>query len=134
MLDPTCIIPIMAQVNDLFNDGKTADVATVAGAAGVNEAAVDFLLRKLADRGLLNRIQSGDSEDKMHFAPARPADRIALDDLVNIAQDVCGQPDGQSPAWSLVHDLRESQRKAMAGQSLANLKKHANPTPDPDIG
>lgn len=129
MLDPTCVIPIMAQVSDLFNDGKTADVATVAGAAGVNEAAVEFLLRKLADRGLLNRIQGDETEQRVHFAPARPADRIALDDLVSVAQDVCGQPDRQSPAWSLVHDLRESQRRAMAGQSLATIRR-ATPPPE----
>lgn len=116
-LDPTSLISIVAEVGRQFAHGRTAESSRVAEVLGIDESAVSRGLEQLSRAGMI--YARGDL-DGDQYALARPAEQIALGDVLLLGYQLLGNlRPGAEPA--AVFELRQAQVAAARGRTLADV-------------
>lgn len=130
LLDATWLIPVAAHVAADFAEGKQTQADKAATALQLPPHTVRKLLRALVDAQLVHRLGEGDNETAT-YTLARPADRIAVADVLDAASSLMpAAPDGEdaatpdAPAWQLAHQLQTQHHDRATGQTLAQLTVH----------
>lgn len=126
LIDSQWVIPILTAVGRRFADGGTTTSRDLASTLDLPPRAVDRLTVRLIDAGLLHRVMWGDDDGDAGLTLAKPPTRINLADLVDLCRRLAmgdaGDAGDAARADSRVLDvLTEAQRKAVAGQTLADL-------------
>ncbi len=129
-IDPTSLVSILAAVGRRFAAGRPASGSKVAEDLGMDESAVSRGLEHLANAGVIHEVGPGTSGDG--YALSRPAERIALPDVLLLGYQLLGtiRPAAE-PA--MVIALREAQLAAAKGRTLADVIG-ALPGAKPPIG
>ncbi len=117
-LEPARMLVIAQVVGADFGAGKRPDIERLAGATDLPEPALRAALASLVERGVLVQLtESGPRASPVErFTLARPADRIALADVLAAAHDLAGPP-----RHALTQQLRSAERAALGERTLADL-------------
>ena len=122
MADPRWLIPIMTRIGTAFAHSRSIDSQQLAQELRLPIRTVVQMGQKLQEAGLLHQVQRGD-EQSAGYTLARPPDRIAIADLIDLAGAL--QPDGDAkrsqPEWAMLDRLTQAQRAAVGDQTLASL-------------
>ncbi|MEO1008136.1 MAG: YhjD/YihY/BrkB family envelope integrity protein [Planctomycetota bacterium] len=131
---PGVLIDAAAVVARRFQDGKAASTAEVAGELGIRARQADRLLDVLAKAGFVREVD----EDIQGVTLARPADRIQLKDLLDLARTLARIGERQDSASG---EILTAAEQALGGATLAerisgpdsaeSAKDEACPTDDP---
>ncbi|HMN97630.1 MAG TPA: YhjD/YihY/BrkB family envelope integrity protein [Phycisphaerales bacterium] len=116
LVDPASVLLVMQAVAGRFAQGKSAEAATLAEATGLPVGAVERMLDRLVERGLLHRV----GEDHDEVTLARPADSIGADELIRVGWELADDAGGPRDV-PLVGRLREAQASLASGSTLASL-------------
>lgn len=114
--DPDWMLPIMCEVGNSFDKGSVLDHQTLASQIGLTTRTVDELVTHLLDANLLRQVTRPDTHPGLTLA--RPADKIALVEILDLAQRVC--PPQRHPAWTTFSGLKKAERQAALGKTLAD--------------
>lgn len=124
VMDPALVLPMLRVVVERFERGEATDVRHIMEQASINEPAIELVLSRLVEQGVLHRIEPN---ERPTFALARPADRITLTEVVEAAQNLLGTQDAIGEDWELVSRLRQAQLRAVRDQTLADLRSNGKP-------
>ena len=118
LIDPLVMLAIAKAVQECFVEGKPCSVEMVASKARLDRSQANNLLDALTNAGITNRVYEGES--LVGWAPARPADRIGLDEILRAAHGVdgfriSGADDGVPAA------IKEAASGVCKGMTLADL-------------
>ncbi len=119
-LDSTSAVVLVRVVADRFEQGKTTTAVQGADELGMAEAAVEVLLRKLADADLLRRVD--DEDERGAFTLARPASELQVADVLSVGQ-MLARVSSPTGAWRSAETVLEAQLGAVSGQTIASLRK-----------
>lgn len=121
LLDSTALVRVMAVVAERFARGDSTDHAHAAKSTGIDDHTVSLMLERLAKAGLIRRVS--DEEQEGSYTLARPPERIALEDILLVAEDAAATQDQAPPdgaASRLLRQFNEARRRAAEGKSLAD--------------
>jgi len=116
IVDPTALLGVMGFVAQRFREGRAALPREIADDLGLPDAAVDSMLARLGDAGLLHRLE----REHVAVTLARPPESISADRLIQIGFELVdeGRPERRTP---LVERLRAAQREVASRATLATL-------------
>lgn len=114
--DPDWMLPIMCEVGNSFEDGIVLDHQTLSNRIGLSTRTIHELVSHLLEANLLRQVNLTDTQ--VGFTLARPADKINLVEILDLAQGVC--PPHKHPAWKTFSSLKEAERQAAEGKTLAD--------------
>lgn len=114
--DPDWMLPIMCEVGNSFDDGIVLDHQSLSNRIGLSTRTVHELASHLIDANLLRQVNQTDTN--VGLTLARPADKITLVEILDLAQRVC--PPHRHPAWKTFSSLKEAERQAAEGKTLAD--------------
>lgn len=132
LVDPACILGILATLAERFKQGKCAELTELEKLVGVKKPIVTAMLDRLVEASILHRVEGRNGQPA--FALARPADEIRVADALDLGQHMAAGPDDNA-ACGLVGRLRAAQRDAASAMTIAQLvpAPHA-PAPVAAIG
>ncbi len=113
--DPDWMLPIMCEVGRAFDEGKPINQQDLADRIGLSSRIVHELTGQLVEAEMLRRIAG--AEDDLTLA--RPAERIEIVDILNLAHHL--RPTNDHPAWKALANLKQAERDAAVGKTLADL-------------
>lgn len=113
--DPDWMLPIMCEVGRSFGDGRPIKQQALADQIGLSSREVHEMTDQLIEAQMLRRIAGG--EDALTLA--RPAEAIRIVDILNLAHHA--RPTNDHPAWKALANLKQAERDAAAGKTLADL-------------
>ena len=114
--DPDWMLPIMCEVGNSFEDGIVLDHQTLSTRIGLSTRTVHELVDHLLEANLLRQVTRTDTHPGLTLA--RPADKITLVEILDLAQSVC--PPHRHPAWKTFASLKDAERLAAGGKTLAD--------------
>ncbi len=117
MIDPGYVMVMMRVLAQRFDEGGTAEVGELAGAAGLPVPLVDKVVEALVAAKLLHRL----AEPEGGIALARPPEAITVDALLAIAHRLVQRPVDDPRTAELLEGLQRVQREHAAGLTLAGL-------------
>lgn len=118
VVDPGMIVMLMQHVAHLFERGQTANTETMARATKLSEAVTERMVNRLVEANMLRRLGETDHQVVL----ARPAEAIAIKELLEIAYSAVDRELGRQPeATQLLKLLRDAQTVAVADTSLQSL-------------
>lgn len=118
LVDPLMLVQVAVEVAGAFVAGRTAAVADVAKAIGLDEMTSLAMLVRLDEAGVLHRVPEG--QEREAFALARPASEISAMELLDLAGRMAGGH-AEELETERFGTLRRAQQEAAAGMSLADL-------------
>ncbi len=113
--DPDWMLPIMCEVGRAFDEGKPIPQQKLADQIGLSSREVREMTEQLIEANMLRRVAG--EEDSLTLA--RPAERIQIVDILNLAHHV--RPTNDHPAWKTLANLKQAERDAALGKTLADL-------------
>ena len=113
--DPDWMLPIMCEVGRAFSEGNPINQQDLADQIGLSSRAVHEMTQHLIAADMIRRIAG--EEDSLTLA--RPAERISIVDILNLAHHV--RPTNDHPAWQALANLKQAERDAAIGKTLADL-------------
>ena len=116
-VDPARAVEVMLGVARGFADGKAVPLSRLARDADLDEPAIQSLMERLEDSGLVHRIGATGREDT--FVLARPAEQVTIAEVVAVGQEMTGAGRGRSN--DLVDRIRVAQLQAVQHVTLASL-------------
>jgi membrane protein len=116
--DPDWMLPIMCEVGNSFGEGETLDHQTLSDRIGLSSRSVHELTAHLLDADLLLQVTRSDAQDGLTLA--RPADKITLVEILDLAHRI--RPPHRHPAWKAFSILKEAERQAAQGKTLADAE------------
>lgn len=126
VLDPLAMVRVAAEAAGRFAKGDQTDASDAAAACGIDAAVAGAMLEKLASAGVLRISERTDEDDPDRYSLARPAEAIAVRDLVALAE-LPETPDGvESPSadpGSPLGKLVAARLDAASGMTLADLAR-----------
>lgn len=147
LVDPAAALVVMNAVARAFVIGKTLTPATIARATGIGEGPVQMIVARLADRGLLNRVERRDGDDQadVHFSLARSPAMIRVGEVLEVGFELAGGDQPGRGATSTLARVRQAQLSAMGEQTLSQsaelpsdpghqISLAPEPTPDSATG
>ena len=114
--DPDWMLPIMCEVGNSFEEGVVLDHQSLSNRIGLSSRTIHELVSHLIDANLLRQVNQADTS--VGLTLARPADKIQLVEILDLAQGVC--PPHRHPAWKTFASLKEAERQAAEGKTLAD--------------
>ena len=114
--DPDWMLPIMCEIGNTFEDGIVLDHQTLASRIGLSTRTVHDLVTHLVDANLLRQVNRADAHPGLTLA--RPAEKIQLIEILDLARSVC--PPHRHPAWQTLSTLKDAERQAAKGKTLAD--------------
>ncbi len=122
LIDPAAVLTVMEIVTSRFNRGKQTSAQRIAEEASLPLHVISQILTRLADEGLVHRLESEEESVSL----AQPPAQISADRLLDIGFAMAdATADGRR--GSLLERLRETQRKLAAQMTLESL---VPPNPD----
>lgn len=119
LVDPSAMLGVAACVADRFQSGKTSDHSEVAQATGIDEQAVGEMLEKMAESGVVHRVETGDALNT--YSPARPLDQISASELLKLGDELQAETGGVLRGSVLAETLTRARGEVLAGKTLADL-------------
>jgi membrane protein len=113
--DPDWMLPIMCEVGSAFDEGNSINQQKLADQIGLSSREVREMTDQLIEANMLRRVAG--EEDSLTLA--RPAERIQIADILNLAHHV--RPTNDHPAWKTLANLKQAERDAAVGKTLADL-------------
>ena len=114
--DPEWMLPIMCEVGVAFEAGETLDHQELANRIGLSARIIHELAGHLIAGSLLRKISGPEGDDGLTLA--RPANKIPLVEILDLAQSI--QPPHKHPAWTTFAGLKNAERQAAVGKTLAD--------------
>jgi len=115
--DPDWMLPIMSEIANSFEEGILLDHQLLSDRIGLSSRCVHELTSHLVDAQLLRQVSRNDPHQGLTLA--RPADKILLVEILDVAQQT--QPKHEQPAWRTFTSLKQVERQAAEGKSLADV-------------
>ena len=116
LVDPAAILTLAEVVAERFGRSSTATAPEIADATGTPEAAVELMLRRLVEAGILHRVEGGEGAVSL----ARPPEKITADELMDVGFAMVDEGGGErQPA--VLQRLRDAQRSMARELTLAGL-------------
>ncbi len=129
-VEPARSVAVAQAVAQAFARGRPARVERLADASGLDEATTRHLLRRLEHAGIVHRVAEtgagGSSSREAGYALARPPERILVQTVVAVGQELTG-PTGPGASGELIGRIRAAQLAAVEGVTLASLIGQAGP-------
>ncbi len=116
--DPDWMLPIMSEVASAFAIGQALDNQSLADKIGLSPRIVHQMTVKLIEAGMLLRVTASAGEEET-LTLARPAEAIDVHDILEIAHQT--RPTSDHPAWKALGNLKQAEREAANGKTLADL-------------
>jgi membrane protein len=116
--DPDWMLPIMCEVGHAFATGNAINHQQLADRIGLSSRIVHDMTNKLVDAQLLRRV-SGSVGQQDAVTLSRPAEKIAIGEILALAHRV--RPTSDHPAWKTLAGLKQAEREAADGKTLANV-------------
>ena len=116
--DPAWMLPIMCEVGNTFEEGIVMDNQTLSNRLGLSARTVHELVSHLLDAGLLRQVNQTETHSGLTLA--RPAEKITLVEILDLAQS--SYPPHTHRAWKTFSRLKDAERQAAAGQTLADTE------------
>lgn len=117
-MEPARSVAVVVEIADAFAQGRTVAPWKLAEHAGMDEPSLRLLLTNLEAAGILHRVSSEGREET--FALSRPAEAIAVAEIVAIAQSLAG-PVNPGATGDLLAKVRSAQLQAVANVNLGSL-------------
>lgn len=115
--DPDWMLPIMSEIANSFEEGVLLDHQLLSDRIGLSSRCVHELTSHLVDAQLLRQVSRNDPHQGLTLA--RPADKILLVEILDVAQQT--QPKHEHPAWRTFSSLKQVERQAAEGKTLADV-------------
>ena len=112
------MLPIMSEVGRAFEQGKLIGNQGLADRLGLSSRIVHDMTNKLVDATLLRRT-GGSAGDEDRLLLARPAEKIAIAEILELAHKV--GPTSGHPAWLALTHLKKAERDAANDRTLAEV-------------
>lgn len=123
LVDPAAALAVLTAIARGFDEGKTLDVAGIAKSSALPEPVVRMVVEKLAERGLLHRIDQSGEDAEPTYALARSPTTIRVSEVLELGYELAGTTQGdESVMW-----LHRAQIEGVGDQTLASLKGAAVP-------
>lgn len=121
LVDPAAAIVVMNAVARAFVVGKTHTPKSIAKVTGLSEGPVQMIVARLADRGLLNRVERRDDQDQteVNYALARAPSMIKLGEILAVGFELAGGDQPGAGSTSTLARVRRAQIDAMGDQTLS---------------
>lgn len=117
--DPDWMLPIMCEVSHAFQEGNAIDNQTLADQLGLSSRIVHDMTNRLVEAGTLRRVKRGAGEEDA-LTLARPAEKIGVDEILDLAHHA--RPTSDHPAWKTLASLKQAERQAAVGKTLADVR------------
>jgi membrane protein len=118
VVDPGMIVVLMQHVAQLFRQGQSTNIESIARATKLSEAVTERMVNRLVEANMLRRLNEMDHQVVL----ARPADTISIRELLEIAYAAVDRELGQQPeATQLLRRLRDAQANAVTDTNLQSL-------------
>lgn len=117
--DPDWMLPMMVEVSDAFNKGKSIDFQELADQLGLSSSIVHEMADKLIEADLMRRVSMGVGENDA-LTLARPAERITIQEVLRLAHQ--SRPTNNHPAWQALADLKKAERDSAGEKTLSSIK------------
>jgi membrane protein len=118
IVEPTAGVVAMTALARAFDAGATLDAPAIAKASGLGDGVVRLVTTRLAERGLVHRLESGPDVEPS-YALARPPATIRVAELLEIGFELSSSDLGSSTA-ALCEKLRRAQIQAAGDETLAS--------------
>ena len=117
LVDPAAALVVLSAIARGFEAGKTLDAPALTRATSIPEPVVRLVIGKLAERGLVHRIDGQGDEAEPLYALARPPTNIRVAEILELGYELSGSTGGDEA----IANLHRAQLDAVADQSLASL-------------
>ncbi len=118
IVDPASILGVVALIARRFADGRTTDPETLVTRTGLSQTVVTRMLDRLADSGILLRVEGEDA-----FALARPPEAILADEVLRAAHELTVKPFDDLATGAVADRIREARLEIGRGVTMASLVK-----------
>ena len=115
--DPDWMLPIMSEIANSFEEGVLLDHQLLSDRIGLSSRCVHELTSHLVDAQLLRQVSRNDPHQGLTLG--RPADKILLVEILDIAEQT--RPTHEHPAWKTFSILKQVERQAAEGKTLADV-------------
>ncbi len=116
IIDPSSIFSVIGGLTKQFQQGKSIEGAALAKSIGVYEPAVNQMLGRLAESGLVHRIRKNEQSPD-EYALAMPPERINAEQVLGLGEELAGQ-NGESKD-EFTASMRRTRMDAIKGKSVA---------------
>tara|TARA_R110002073_G_scaffold331637_6_gene516639 strand:- start:131 stop:1648 length:1518 start_codon:yes stop_codon:yes gene_type:complete len=118
--DPDWMLPMMVEVAEAFEAGKTLDFQQLSTRLGLNGNHAREMAERLIDAKLLRRVTQGNDDDEDDsLTLGRPAQQIEIREILTLAHH--SRSISRHRAWVALREIQKAQHDAVAGQTLASL-------------
>jgi membrane protein len=117
-VDQSAILTVMIALAERFDRGLTSDNGTVADRTGIDASAAAEVLERLAERGLLLRVE-GTEREMQKYTLARPAGAILASEMLDLADEIASP--AQRRPTALLDLLVRARREALGERTLADF-------------
>ncbi|GAA5507768.1 YihY/virulence factor BrkB family protein [Novipirellula caenicola] len=118
--DPDWMLPMMVEVAEAFEAGKTLDFQQLSTQLGLNGNHAREMAERLVDAKLLRRVTQGNDDDEDDsLTLGRPAHQIEIQEILTLAHH--SRSISRHRAWVALREIQQAQHDAMAGRTLASL-------------
>jgi membrane protein len=118
VIDPLVMFAVANEIQSGFVDGKPSTIEKIASSINMEPSQTTQLVAALCEVGLVNRVYEGD--ELLGFSPARPAERIGLDEILKAGYRVDGFRKSGTDTM-LPAAIRDAVVDACSGKTLADL-------------
>jgi len=122
--DSRYLLPIMSAIGGAFENGRALDADDIARQLRLPSSVAANFCRRLEHAGLIHGLDAGG------YALARPAERIAITDLLKLARSLAHleeRKDSDTPGWALLAELNAAETEASTGLTLADALRKSAP-------
>ncbi len=125
IVDPSAVLLVAGVVAARFAEGRPSTASVVAGRTGLPSRAIQPMLDRLAEEGVLHRLAG--EEDAFTFA--RPPEEVPAADLLGIGQQLFadGAAAAAAEAGGVLERIRQAQRTAAGDLTAAALGRGMSP-------
>ena len=128
IVDPSAVLLVAGVVAARFADGRPSTAAAVSGRTGLPSRAVEPMLERLTEAGVLHRIAGEEGA----FTFARPPEEVPAADLLGIGQELFavgggGAAGAANEAGGLLERIRQAQQAAAGDLTAAALGRGMSP-------
>lgn len=118
LTDPAAVLGVMAVIAERFTRGKTTGPAVIADELNLQADVLDTILNKLTRAGIVHPVDGALD----NYALARPAEGIALEELMAAMGDITDSGHVSNGSWTDAIDrVRQAQLDIIRGETLASL-------------
>jgi len=123
IVDPAAILALMAGMARRFETGQPATAAAMATQLSLQPPIVKQLLERLAEAGLIHRINQEEKEAK--YVLSRPPERIEAGEVLKLGEELLG-PAGDM-AGPVMSAMRQARAGMVRGRTLASFLDAGGP-------